>query len=749
MRQEMDKGVKRTRVEEEDDWLDGLKLVLSYIAKNWKLVVSIFAITFLLGGIYILCKMPVYHVSTSIMVKDLKKGGNILSEMFVFDEISTLDDVSTDNELDVISSLSLIKKVVAASQINLSYKGKSFFKSTDLYGNSPIVMVDSLFDYDKQHSAYLVELEVDEEGLVDLQVLSDDTVMFEAKKSSFPIEIITPEGPLELVCADFEKLKEFSEYEVAIAPTASLAKVYQRNLIVQPMRRNSSILKLSLKTTSIERGTKFLNNLVELYNKSAMDEKNEVSKKTEEFIAQRLEMLSKELGATEKSLERYKKKEGLTDLSANAEMFFQQSAEYEHQRAENETQLNLVRYLKEYLMDDTKKGVVIPSNVGLSDQGLVTQINKYNEILLSRNRLMSSTSETNPVVSSLTTQMEALYDNIKLLLESVENGLQITQQDLRKQYDKYRSLVYNIPTQERMSIVIERQRHIQQELFVLLLRKREENALALAATVNKAKVVEECHASAAPVEPKAVLIFTVCFFFAGILSASLLFTKKARTKTIESVEEYERIEATQQPLLSVIPTLKGGGRQTEEAIRRLRSNLLSMMQEEEEQKERGKVISFVSYRPGEGSTHTAQSTAKAMAAIGKSTLIIGADFSMSEKKTPLENMNSFESLSKAIINTQDEGVSLLPVDWDDARWGDFISSDQFAQMVKKLREKYDFVMFDSRPIAEASDAFVLNKISDQTLYVFQIKKSLKKDLKEIDKCVDKGELKNISIVVNS
>jgi uncharacterized protein involved in exopolysaccharide biosynthesis len=230
-----------------------------------------------------------------------------------------------------------------------------------------------------------------------------------------------------------------------------------------------------------------------------MDEKNEVSKKTEEFIAQRLEMLSKELGATEKSLERYKKKEGLTDLSANAEMFFQQSAEYEHQRAENETQLNLVRYLKEYLMDDSKKGVVIPSNVGLSDQGLVTQINKYNEILLSRNRLMSSTSETNPVVSSLTTQMEALYDNIKLLLESVENGLQITQQDLRKLYDKYRGLVYNIPTQERMSIVIERQRHIQQELFVLLLRKREENALALAATVNKAKVVEECHASAVPV----------------------------------------------------------------------------------------------------------------------------------------------------------------------------------------------------------------------------------------------------------
>jgi uncharacterized protein involved in exopolysaccharide biosynthesis len=748
MRQEMDKGVKKTRIEEEDDWLDGLKLVLSYIAKNWKLVVSIFAITFILGGVYILCKMPVYQVTTSIMVKDLKKGGNILSEMFVFDEISTFDDVSTDNELDVISSLSLIKKVVAASQINLSYRGKSFFKSTDLYGNSPIVMVDSLFDYDKQLSSYIVELEVDEEGLVDLQVLSDDTVIFEAMKTTFPIEIITPEGPLELVCADFEKLKQFSEYEISIAPTASLAKLYQRNLIVQPMRRNSSILKLSLKTTSIERGTKFLNNLVELYNKSAMDEKNEVSKKTEEFIAQRLEMLSKELGATEKSLERYKKKEGLTDLSANAEMFFQQSAEYEHQRAENETQLNLVRYLKEYLMDDSKKGVVIPSNVGLSDQGLVTQINKYNEILLSRNRLMSSTSETNPVVSSLTTQMEALYDNIKLLLESVENGLQITQQDLRKQYDKYRGLVYNIPTQERMSIVIERQRHIQQELFVLLLRKREENALALAATVNKAKVVEECHASAVPVEPKAVLIFTLCFFFAGILSASLLFTKKARTKTIESVEEYERIEATQQPLLSVIPSLKNGGRKTEEAIRRLRANLFSLMQKEEKQED-GYVISFISYRSGEGSTHTVQSTAKAMAAIGKTTLMIGADFPESEERVALENINSLEKLSKAIRNTQDEGVALLPVDWDDTRWGDFISSDQFAQMVKELRKKYDFVMFDSRPIEETSDAFVLNKISDQTLYVFQIKKSLKKDLKEIDKCVEKGELNNISIVVNS
>lgn len=747
MRQE-EKNIRRKNTNDEDI-LEGFKLVWAYLSKNWKLVALIFFVTFLAGGFYIFCKMPVYQVSTSIMVKDLKKGGNILSEMSVFNEISTFDDVSTDNELDVITSLSLIKKVVAASQVNQSYRGFSFLKSEDLYGRSPIIMVDSLFDYDHQKYAYQINVEVEEDGFVDLQIMCEDTIVFDTTKAQFPLEVVTEDGPLELVCADYEKLKQFDEYEILISPTSSLAKSYQKNLNVQPMRRNSSILKLTLKTTNVDRGTKFLNNLVEFYNKSAMDEKNEVSQKTEEFISQRLEMLTKELGATEKNLESYKKREGLTDLSANAEMFFQQSAEYERQRVDNETQLNLVRYLKEYLSDDTKKGVVIPSNVGLSDNGLVTQINKYNEILLTRNRLMSSTSENNPVVSLHTSQMEALFDNIKLLLESVENGLVITQQDLDKQYEKYRSLVHNIPTQERMSIVIERQRHIQQELFILLLRKREENALALAATVNKAKVVEECHASSGPVEPKTVLVFTLCFMVASIISAIFLITKKAHTKTIESVEEYERIDATSLPLLSVVPSQKMKVKRNDdsvEAFRRLRANLTNLVKNDAGN---GNVLLFSSYTPLEDVTYTAVQTALSLAASGKRCLLVGSDYSGLDENVKLNRSLNKQKLSEQIVSTSCESLELLPLDWSDTRCGDFISSDEFEQIVEQLRRDYDYVIFNSRPIEEASDVFVLNKMSDHTLYVFQIKKSLKEHLVTIDKCVEKGELKNLSIVLNS
>ncbi len=304
------------------------------------------------------------------------------------------------------------------------------------------------------------------------------------------------------------------EIMATVSSPRSVANAYRGALSIEPTSKSTTIAQISVKSTHTQRGMDFINKLVEVYNRDANDDKNEVATKTAEFIDERIKIINGELGTTEQELETFKRDAGLTDLKSDAQLALSENSEYEKKRAENSTQLRLVQFLAGYANNPDHAYEVLPVNVGLTDTGLAELINRYNEMLLERKRLLRSSQENNPVVVNLDASIRAMRSNVLTTINSVQRGLAITQADLERQAGKYAGRITNAPGQERQLVSISRQQEIKAGLYLMLLQKREENAITLASTANNARMVDEALADAIPVSPKGKMIYLVALILA-------------------------------------------------------------------------------------------------------------------------------------------------------------------------------------------------------------------------------------------
>lgn len=326
---------------------------------------------------------------------------------------------------------------------------------------------------------------------------------YNKKFSKLPGLLVTPAGTFTFTLAgDSAGVSEPQTLTAVVSNPMQTAKRYAAALSVEPTSKTTSIVIVSLKNTNKRRGEDFINRLIEVYNRNTNNDKNEVAEKTEEFIAGRIRIINDELFSTEKELETFKRDAGLTDLASDAQLAVSENSAYEKQRVENGTQLNLVRYLAEYISAPDKINAVLPVNVGLTDQSLSSLIGQYNEMVLQRNRLLRNSSESNPVIVNLDSGIRAMRENILTTIHSVQKGLLITKADLDRQANKFNRRISNAPAQERQFVSISRQQEIKAGLYLMLLQKREENSIALAATANNAKIVDEAMADNGPFLPR-------------------------------------------------------------------------------------------------------------------------------------------------------------------------------------------------------------------------------------------------------
>lgn len=718
---------------------------------------------------YLRYQTPVYNVNATVLIKQDDKGkGSTNSPLATMQDLGMLSMAGNfDNEMEILRSRTLIKKVVNTLGLNIRYaEPRSFGYALPLYKqDTPIKVWITPEEAEKLAGSLSLQLDCMPDGKVKatakyIQYGKEGTT--EKTFDRLPGVFVTPVGTLTLNAKDSTKIQEERTIQVQIVSPTAAAQMCQGNLSTEPISKQTTIVRLNYNDTHVGRGLDFLNTLVALYNADANDDKNEVASRTAEFIDERISIINHELGTTESELAQYKQKAGLTDLTSDAKLALESNAQYEKKRAENATQLRLVEFLKEYIERPENRMEIIPANIGLSDNGLSTLIGQYNEMLTERKRLLRTSSESNPAVVNLDTSLEATRKNIQTSVASVLKGLEITRNDLNREAAQFANRISNAPQQEKELLSISRQQEIKASLYLMLLQKREENAITLAATANNGRMVEEPLASGI-VGPNGKMFYLIALILGLGIPVAVIYLRNLLRFKIESRADIEKI--TDIPVIGDIPLTDTEGHPIvvqenrnglmEEVFRSVRTNVQYMLGEGQ------KVILFTSTTSGEGKSFNAGNLACSFAFMGKKVVIVGLDirkpglnkvFEISHKERGITQYLADPKQTDLLSLCQPSAISpnlfILPGGTVPPNPTELVARKTLDEAIEQLKQSFDYVLLDTAPIGMVTDTQLIARVADLSVYVCRADYTHKSDYELINDLKRENKLSNLCTLIN-
>ncbi|MFS2343182.1 polysaccharide biosynthesis tyrosine autokinase [Bacteroides xylanisolvens] len=744
------------------------ELLFRYVI-HWPWFVASVLICLIGAWGYLYFQIPVYQVSASIIIKDDKKGGNSgsadLENLGLGGVITSAQSI--DNEIEVLRSKTILKEVVNSLELYITYYDEDEFPRQEMYKTSPVVVNLTAQEADKLSNAALIDMKLASDGGLDVNLkvgLNEYNKRFDKLPAVFPTNVGTFGFTLRdsLSNGQVEGQKEVRHISAVVSQPFGVAKGYQWALTIAPTSKATSVATVSLINTNIQRGQDFINKLMEMYNRNTNNDKNEVAEKTREFINERIKIIDEELGNTEEKLETFKRNAGLTDISSDAQLAVSGNAEYEKKRVENGTQINLVRDLAKYINNPLNEYEVLPSNIGLTDNGLTTQLERYNELVIERKRLLRTSTENNPMIINLDMSIRAMKANVKAAIDGTLQGLLIVKADLDREASRFSRRISDAPGQERQYVSIARQQEIKAGLYLMLLQKREENAIMLAATANNAKIIDEPVAEGGPVSPKPKMIYMIALVLGVGLPVGIIFLTSFTKFKIEGRGDVEKL--TRLPIVGDVPltgekngsiaVFENQNNLMSETFRNVRTNLQFMLGNGQ------KVILVTSTVSGEGKSFISVNLAISLSLLGKKVVIVGLDirkpglnkvFNISRKEQGItQYLSNPEKNLIDLVQVSDVSKSLyiLPGGTVPPNPTELLARDGLDKAIETLKKNFDYVILDTAPVGMVTDTLLIGRVADLSVYVCRADYTRKAEFTLINELAADNKLPNICTVIN-
>ncbi|MDC2771573.1 polysaccharide biosynthesis tyrosine autokinase [Bacteroides ovatus] len=760
--------------ESKEENIDIKELLFKYLI-HWPWFVGTVVACLIAAWVYLYMSTPVYNISATVLIKDDKKGGSAgmlsgLESLGLDGMVSSSQNI--DNEIEVLRSKTIVKEVVEDLGLYIFYKDEDEFPSRNMYKTSPVQVSLTPQEADLLEEPMIVEMTLQPQGSLDVNVKIEDDE-YQKHFEKLPAVLPTDRGTLaffltpDSVLSSKRTLEETTDSEkntrnitATINKPLAVAKWYCKNMTIEPTSKTTSVAVISLKNSNVQRGKDFINKLLEMYNINTNNDKNEVAQKTAEFINERISIISKELGSTEKDLESFKRGAGITDLTSDAQIALTGSAEYEKKRVENQTQINLLQDLQKYMQNEGYE--VLPSNIGLQDVNLAAAINRYNDVLVERKRLLRTSTENNPTIINLDTSIGAMKENVQVSLDRVLRGLFITKADLDREASRYSRRISEAPGQEREFVSIARQQEIKAGLYLMLLQKREENAITLAATANNAKIIDDAIADDAPVSPKGKMIYLIALVLGVGIPVGVIYLLELTKFKIEGRADVEKF--TSAPIIGDIPltdekqgaiaVFENQNNLMSETFRNIRTNLQFMLGNDK------KVILVTSTVSGEGKSFISGNLAISLSLLGKKVVIVGLDirkpglnkvFNISKREqgitqylaNPEKNLMDLVQLSDVSKN-----LYILPGGTVPPNPTELLARDGLDKAIETLKKNFDYVILDTAPVGMVTDTLLIGRVADLSVYVCRADYTRKNEYTLINELIDGNKLPNLCTVIN-
>ncbi|MCR5050231.1 MAG: polysaccharide biosynthesis tyrosine autokinase [Paludibacteraceae bacterium] len=734
--------------------IDIRKVVRQVLEHWWWFAIGV-AFFVMLGIAYYVRKSPQWTTDATIMLRQ-KDGMDQLDAMSM---LGLSGNQAADDEVVVLNSRGLMHQAIDALNLWDAVSVRDGLRWKGEFRNPALSLECLNLTEDAQTSTFIVTVKRTKSGYkvkTKMGLLHRSTIRVETL--SEPIE--TAVGTIRVQAN--RSLSTDSTYRLVHSRKESVVAGYMKMLSVSLHKKDSKIIKLSMRSPMPERDKALIGQIIEQYNLNAIVDKNMIATNTASFIDDRLAIISKELSEAEDAVTDYKTANRIADLGTQAQLFLEASSKEERALVEIETQLTLVDYVDGFLRDETKRNSLIPANIGISDASIIGSISEYNAILLQRMRIQRTATNDNPVIDQMDQQLSSIRQNIIATIASVRESMLIRQRSIRTQDNKYNKQIKEAPEKQQEYARAIRAQQIRERLYLYLYQKREENALLLASTATPAKIVDVPQRDVRSKTPKLFKLLFICFVLGLLFPAGLLYIYLLFNDKVDDAKDYERrIKA---PLLGQIITNsrnahiaihEGESTVSAELFRLIRTNLRYVLPQDV----KTPVILVTSCINGEGKSYISSNTALSLAILGKKVALVGLDIRkpMLADYFGLKNRGQLTYyLTDSDVQIEDiivpsgehKNLDIIPCGMIPPNPSELLQTQRLDDLFAELRKRYDYVIVDTAPVALVSDTYLLDRISDMTIFVSRYKYTPSEMIEYINTIVDNGRLKHIACVLN-
>ena len=746
---------------------------------NWKwFVLSVF-ICLGIGFLYLRYTTPIYNTKAKLLIKDDDNRSYRRGGIQGLESMSNLGIISNsygiENEQEILTSTTIAEQAVRDLKIYVTYYIKGRIKKRLIYKKQPLNIDMDYAHLDRMNQP--IKLSIKRNGNnykikgtyftpID-ELTSSGPYEIDQTITNIPSVIRTKAGIITITANGRYKLEDGETLIATIQSPRIASYKYVGALSVEQSSKTSSVLNISLNDQDINRGMDYLRQLVICYNGQANEDKNEIAAKTEEFINDRLAKISTELSSTDGALENFKRNNKVIELQLSAQSLAANTSNFEQKLNDANTQISLINSLIAFANRPGNKHQVLPSNVGLQDQASTSLINEYNKTALERNRLLRTASENSPVVSELTARLDDMSSSIEQALIQARKGLIIERDAIKSQLGQYTGEITKAPEQERILTQIGRQQEVKSGLYLMLLEKREENSISLAATADKGKLIEAPQ-FAGKVSPKGSIIMLIALLLGVAIPSVIIYIINFFRYRIEGHEDVAKL--TKLPIIADIVMASESAKtkadivvhenqnnQMEEIFRSMRTNIQFMLKENEN------IIMFTSSTSGEGKTFTAANLSVSFALLGKKVILVGLDirkprlaelFEINNHHngiTPLLTMEepTWEDIEEQTLPSGiNDNLSLLMAGPIPPNPSELVSRPSLSKIFDILKQHYDYVLIDTAPVGLVTDTLQVGKYCNISVYMCRADYTPKASFNLINSLAEEGKLPNMCVGIN-
>ena len=721
---------------------------ITRLLKNWYWFVASCAV-FMVIGLYVFFSTPnEFEVKAEIMLRDEDNGSAFMqTEMLSMMGMGGLKLV--DDEIAILTSRDIIANVISDLNLQFDYRKKDFLKWRGQYPASDLSVACSPLYLDTLTRPVSIEVKVRDDNYV-VKVKYGKRQSSKHVVSNLSESIETCAGILSLDINNAKALEIGNQYRIKIYPLTTAVNIYRNKVHVSAAKKDSKIIQISSITDIPSRAKNYIGRLVELYNYDAIVDKNMMANNTADFINERLRMIEGDLMQAEERAAQYQAKYGILDPEVEAELFLTENMEYRKQLAEIETQLNWINFLCDFMKEDANKdyllpttftslstkyqhngSTVIPSGMAGTDMALMAAIEEYNSLMLKRMRLERTLKAENPLRDQMDEQLVVLRANIIGSVENLQKALLISKQDYEKHFELASKKRSDMPDQVRNYEKMLREKEFLERMYLFICQQREENAMLMAAAVVPAKMVTKPQSDYNIIRPHLKMILLLCMMLGLVFPVGMMIVYDMLNNRIshDAKELEKRIKI---PFAGVlvknhrgehIAVREGENSVSAELFRTLRTNM-SFMQPSTA---KTPIVLVTSSINGEGKSYVATNLAISMTLLGKKVALVGLDIRkpMLASYLDLPTNGSLTSyladsaydIDDIIVSTNITRLDVIPAGIIPPNPSELLQSNRLDELFVELRNRYDYIVVDSAPVAMVSDTFLLSRLVDMTVYV--------------------------------